>query len=425
MSSVIAAGSWRTGVSVSVALTDRPVPDLPFRSIRRLIRGPILWLVRRTPGWLRMEPDGESPPVRVWRDWLLVAGVAGTAMAEVVVRDDMVWRPVGVVFGLTLALTMLWRRDRPLAVVALGFGGLMVVDLAALFVGGEPFSLYAGMFLVVLVYSLFRWGTSRQTATGLAIVLLEWLVAVTTDFPGVADAGGGLVVLLFPAALGVLVRYRRIVRTQRFERVRFHERDMLARELHDTVAHHVSAIAIQAQAGRFLASSRDLDGAARALEVIEGEASRTLAEMRSIVGSLRRGNGTPEVFAQRGVTDIEGLATTDGLRIDVEQCGDLDDLRPSVEAALYRVAQESITNAKRHARHATRVHVLVDGGTDTVRLSVSDDGERGLSNSRVPGYGLVGMAERVTLLGGTLEAGPGPDHGWTVHAVIPRREART
>ncbi|MCX2955318.1 sensor histidine kinase [Lentzea sp. NEAU-D7] len=378
------------------------------------------------PGWPRMEPDGERPPVRVWRDWVLVAGVAGTAVAEVVVRDDMVWRPAGVVFGVTLALTMLWRRVRPLVALGVGFGGLMVADLAAFFVGGQPFSPYAGMFVVVLVYSLFRWGTGRQTAIGLAVVLLEWLVAVTTDFPGVVDAGGGLVVLLFPAALGVLVRSQHIVHTQRFERIRFQEREMLARELHDTVAHHVSAIAIQAQAGRFLAGSRDLDGAARALEVIEGEASRTLTEMRSMVGSLRRGTGAPEVFAHRGMADIEDLATAEGdrgLRIDVERCGDLHDLRPSVEAALYRVAQESITNAKRHARHATRVRVLVDGGTDTVRLSVSDDGERALSNSRVPGYGLVGMAERVTLLGGTLEAGPGPDHGWTVHAVIPRREA--
>lgn len=361
----------------------------------------------------------------MWRDWLLVAGVAGTAVAEVVVRDDVVWRPVCVVLGVTLALTMLWRRVRPLAAVGVGFGGLMVVDLAAVFVAGEHFSLYASTFAVVLVYSLFRWGTSGQAATGLAIVLLEWLVAVVTDFPGVVDAGGGLVVLLFPAALGVLVRYRHIVRVQRVERVRFHEREMLARELHDTVAHHVSAIAIQAQAGRFLAGSHDLDGAAKALEVIEGEASRTLAEMRSMVGSLRRGGGTPEVFAQRGVADIEGLAAAGDQRprIYVERRGDLDDLRPAVEAALYRVAQESITNAKRHARHATRVHVLVDGGTDSVRLSVSDDGERGPSNSRVPGYGLVGMAERVTLLGGTLEAGPSPDHGWTVHAVIPTREA--
>lgn len=233
-----------------------------------------------------MEPDVENPPVRVWRDWLLVAGVAGTTMAEAVVRDGMVSRPVAIVFGVTLALTMLWRRTQPLAMVGLGFGALVVVDVASVVAVGEPFYPYAGAFVVVLVYSLFRWGTNRQAAIGFVIVLLEWLVSVTTDFTGVADASGGLVVLLFAAALGVSIRYRRIVVTQQFERVRFHEREMLARELHDTVAHHVSAIAIQAQAGQFLAKSRDLGGAAEALEVIEEEASRTLAEMRSMVGSF-------------------------------------------------------------------------------------------------------------------------------------------
>ena len=345
-------------------------------------------------------------------------------MAEVVVRDAMMWRPVALVFGLMLALTMLWRRTYPLAMVGLGFGAFMVLDLAAVFAAGEPFNLYAGASVVVLVYALFRWGTSRQAAIGLVIALAEWFVATATDFTGIADASGGMVVLLFAAAVGVSIRYGRLVRTQLFERVRFQEREMLARELHDTVAHHVSAIAIQAQAGQVLARSRDLGGAAEALEVIEAEASRTLAEMRSMVGSLRRGNGTPQVFAQRGVADIEGLATAEGaqgLRIDVEHRGDLNDLRPSVQAALYRVAQESITNAKRHARDATGVHVLVVGDTENVRLSVSDNGERGPSNPRPLGYGLVGMAERVTLLGGTLEAGPRPDHGWTVQATIPRQ----
>jgi len=194
--------------------------------------------------------------------------------------------------------------------------------------------------------------------------------------------------------------------------------------LHDTVAHHVSAIAIQAQAGQLLAKSRDLGGAREALEVIEEEASRTLAEMRSMVGSLRRSNGSAQVFAQRGVADIDRLATAQGaqgIRIEVEHGGDLNDLRPSVQAALYRVAQESITNATRHARHATRIHVLVAADMENVRLSVTDNGERGASKARAEGYGLVGMAERVTLLGGNLVAGPGPDHGWTVRATIPRQ----
>lgn len=143
-----------------------------------------------------------------------------------------------------------------------------------------------------------------------------------------------------------------------------------------------------------------------------------------MVGSLRRSNGSSEVLPRPSVADIEELAAREGvrgLRIEVERCGDLDVLRPSIAAALYRVAQESITNAKRHARHATRVHVLLDGDAEDVRLSISDDGERALSNLRSPGYGLVGMAERVALLGGRLEAGPRPDSGWMVYAVIPRR----
>ena len=95
-------------------------------------------------------------------------------------------------------------------------------------------------------------------------------------------------------------------------------------------------------------------------------------------------------------------------------------MRAGVQAALFRVAQESITNANRHARDATRVHVLIDGDTETVRLSVSDDGEWVSPVPRPAGYGLAGMDERVTLLGGTLQAGPGPDRGWTVRATIPR-----
>ena len=371
-----------------------------------------------------MEPGVEHPPARSRREWLLVAAVAGTAVAEAVVRDDLLWRPVALVFGLALALTMPWRRVRPLATVAVAFGTLAVIDLASALAADGPFFPYAGTFVLVLLYALMRWGTTRQAVIGSVIVSLEWLVAVTTDFSGVADAIGGLFVLLFVAALGVAVRYRSIVRTQEFERVRLHERDTLARELHDTVAHHVSAIAVQAQAGRFLAGAQDLGGAERALEVIEEEASRTLAEMRAMVGSLRRDDGRPPESVQRGVADLERLTTAegaDGLRVDVERRGDLDDLRPSIEAALYRVAQESITNARRHARNATRVHVLVAGDTESVRLSVGDDGEQVLSHGRSPGYGLLGMAERVALLGGTLEAGPGPEHGWAVRAMIPRQ----
>ena len=100
--------------------------------------------------------------------------------------------------------------------------------------------------------------------------------------------------------------------------------------------------------------------------------------------------------------------------------GDLDDLGPSVGAAIYRLAQKSITKAVRHARHASRIDVRVAGDDDAVRLTVRDDGDTSFAERIGPGYGLVGMTERATLLGGTLGAGPGPGEGWRVTAVLPR-----
>jgi signal transduction histidine kinase len=107
--------------------------------------------------------------------------------------------------------------------------------------------------------------------------------------------------------------------------------------------------------------------------------------------------------------------------VDVEFVGDLDDLPPTVGSAIYRLAQESVTNARRHARHATRIAVSVAADERSVRLRVSDDGDTGATRSlAAPGYGLIGMIERADLLGGTCEAGPNADRGWTVTAVLPR-----
>jgi signal transduction histidine kinase len=228
------------------------------------------------------------------------------------------------------------------------------------------------------------------------------------------------VFLLFPAALGASVRYRASARLREREQVQLREREQLARELHDTVAHHVSAIAIQAQAGRIVAPQSP-DGAVRALAAIEEAASRTLEEMRTIVAALRDAD-EPDRAPQQGVADIERLARDAALgpRIAVELSGDLDALRPSVGAATYRLAQESITNALRHARHATRIDVRVAGEEHCVRLTVSDDGDASAAGRGASGFGLVGMRERAALLGGTLEAGPSPGRGWTVSAVLPR-----
>ena len=105
----------------------------------------------------------------------------------------------------------------------------------------------------------------------------------------------------------------------------------------------------------------------------------------------------------------------------MEIAGDIDGLAPAVGTAIYRLGQESITNARRHARHATHIQVRVAVDDTSVHLRVSDDGEpRPAPPPEVRGYGLTGMKERAGLLGGTFEAGPDPDRGWTVTAVLPR-----
>jgi signal transduction histidine kinase len=381
-------------------------------------------MVNRTYDWLETNPgDVEEPPAREGRDWALFALTLGTAAAQVAFIDNMTWRWLGVPVGLIVAFATLWRRTRPLASVALGFGTLMAVDLATTAAGEEPLVPYAGFAVLILVYALFRWGTGRQAALGSLIAVAEWAVSVTTSSASPTDALVGLLVLLFPAALGASVRYRRIVRTQQFERVRLHERDALARELHDTVAHHVSAIAIQAQAGQVLANAGDVAGARQSLSLIEKQATLSLTEMRSVVAALRRAGEASETSVARGIGDIQDLATPEGApgpRVQVEMGGELDDLRPGVQAALFRVAQEAVTNVNLHAAHAGRVVVSVVGEHDTIHLEVTDDGDRVALVGRPSGYGLVGMEERVTLLGGTFEAGPLPERGWTVQASIPR-----
>ena len=351
---------------------------------------------------------------------MLVAVLVPAALLEGLLREEVVWRPVAIGLGVALTFTLLWRRTHPLAMVAIAFGAWIVVDIAA-FVGADgPVGLDTSAYVLLLSYSLFRWGSGREAVIGLAIMLITYVLGVAGAYTGVGDAVGAGVVLLFPAALGASVRYQVNSRLREIDQVKLREREQLARELHDTVAHHVSAIAIRSQAGRTLAPS-DPNAAVEALEVIEGEASRTLAEMRVMVGILRE-HDEPDLTPQPGLADIERLArgAGDGPRVDVELSGDLDDLGPSVEVAIYRLARESVTNALRHARHAKRISVRVTGDDRCVRLTVSDDGDASSIARSSAGYGVVGMKERALLLGGTLEARPSSHGGWMVDAVLPK-----
>ena len=369
------------------------------------------------------EPAAPDPPARVWRDWVLVGVLLVVAVLESLLRPDLVWRPLAIALTVLTIVALLWRRTHPLPVVAVAFGSMFVVTSVGMVLGTASIGLYAAACVLLLPYSLVRWGSGRAIVAGLALVVVVGALGVASSYTAPVDAIAATVFLLFPAVLGASVRYWDTAHGRDVERARLREREQLARELHDTVAHHVSAMAIQAQAGRVLADTRP-DAAVSALRVIESEASRALAEMRTMVGALRDGEAA-ELAPQRGIADIVRLADVPAgdARVDVELSGDLEELRPAVQSALYRMAQESLTNAVRHARRATRIVVRVVGDVDCVHLTVSDDGEPAPAGRSSYGYGLVGMKERATLLGGTFTAGPSTPRGWIVDAVLPRRTA--
>lgn len=365
------------------------------------------------------EPRPTDAPVRVWRDWVLSAALVAGSLVELLLRNDRAWAPLLVGVSVVVAATLLWRRTRPLAAVAVAFGSVLAFDLARIAVI-DTTGLLGIAGLLVLPYALLRWGTGREAALGLAVVLIWLPVTLVADPTSLAEKVAGYGFFLFSAALGAAVRYRAESHDRDLEQVRLHQRNELARELHDTVGHRVVAIAVQAQAGRAL-SAADPQRALATLATIEEEAARTLREMRALVGVLRDGTDA-ELTPRRGVADVERLARPGGdvPGVSVQVSGDVEPVEAAVSTALYLIAAEAVTNATRHACGASRVTVDVTASGAHVQLRVHDDGAEGTSGPQLGGYGLRGMAERAHLLGGTFQAGPDPAGGWSVEATLPR-----
>lgn len=374
---------------------------------------------------VRLEPRaaGAAPVGRA--DRALAAGYALVALAEGLLRPDLTWRPAVTVLALVLAPALLWRRTHPLAATGAAWGAAGLLSVLQLVGGaGEP-GLTAMLAVLVPLYALVRWGSGGEVVVGLGVVTAAVALGLVAAPATGAEAFGGVVLVLAVATLGGVFRVRAdLLRRERTE-IRNAERTALARELHDTVAHHVSAIAVQAQAGRAVAGIAP-ERAVEALGAIEAEASRTLSEMRAMVRLLREDQDAPYA-PQRGTADLPGLARSDAEpAVRVHVSGPLDGLAPAVDAALYRLAQESVTNAVRHARGATSVVVDVRRAGAQVQLRVHDDGRSvagPFAGSGGAGFGLRGMAERADLLGGSFRAGPAPDGGWLVEAVLPAHAA--
>lgn len=220
------------------------------------------------------------------------------------------------------------------------------------------------------------------------------------------------------------LRLQQSEQEQRARAVAIDERSRIARELHDIVAHSLSVIVVQAEGGRAVVLKRPEVGA-EVLDTIAETGRTSLAEMRRIVDVLRGGSAEASYLPSPGLEDLAELVARSGDRFQLIVRGEAPIVPAAVGLTVYRVVQESITNVLKHAGPAAAAQIRIDYRPGSIEIEVSDDG-RGAATLRMgadhtpePGHGLRGMAERVSLMHGTLDARPRPGGGFVVRASLP------
>jgi signal transduction histidine kinase len=356
--------------------------------------------------------------------WYDVAVAAGAlAISVSVLATIPSWEPGPVAGLLVLAhvVPIAFRRRVPRAAFAVSAGG-GVLYLAA----GWPM-VGLGVAALVMTYSLAAYSTRAHSVGGLATVEVG-LILETLFGRGTAQFDtllGNLIILAAAWFLGDGARRRRedaLAERQRLAtQAVSEERLRIARELHDVVAHSMSVIAVQAGTGRMVIDD-DIEHARRALASIEETSKRALDEMRRLLGVLR--TDTPEAVALAPVPTLDDLdrlvayAVEGGTPVDVSIDGDRRKAPAGIELAAYRVLQEALTNVRRHAAGApARIHLSFEPAE--LVLEVENPLADGQPATGGGGHGLLGMRERVSLYGGTFEAGPHPDGTFKVSARIP------
>jgi len=371
-----------------------------------------------------------------WFDGLVVVGAA-VGVVEVVLTQNVedgplgpLWFDVLAILGMTLPL--LARRRFPFgAPVASG-----VVFAAASFVDGQLVAHGVVTFLtaiaVFVLFGLLRNKTQAVAGLGFALGVAA---IVERNQPGgsASDFGFGALVFGIAWAIGFAIgrklqeaadvkeRLARVER-ERLERARSaveEERARIARELHDVVGHSVSVMTVQAAAARRLLKPHQ-EEEREALLVVEQTGREALAEMRRMVGVLRRPEEAPALAPQPSLEHLDKLVAHTrerGLPVELRIEGKAEALPPGLDLTAYRLVQEGLTNAIKHAR-AGKAQVVVRYGDGHVELIVTDDGAGG-GDGDSGGHGLVGMRERVSVYGGELEAGPQPGGGYRLRARLP------
>jgi signal transduction histidine kinase len=372
-----------------------------------------------------------------------VAGVYGTDTAEIQ------W---SLLYGAALTLPLALRRRFPEVVavaVSLAYFVGVSVRIPEIYVGNIAvfIAFYtvgawvndrrrAMIVRVLIIVGMFLWllVTTFQSATSptddgfsreglfspfVAFMLIQFLVN--------AAFFGGAYYMGDRAYASALQRRALELRTAELERERERtaaqavalDRVRIARELHDVVAHHVSAMGVQAGAARAVIE-KDPDAARAALAGVETSARSALEELRHLLETLRTPEAGTTDASTLSLAELDALvahASANGLPTTLSVIGDPVTVPDMVQVNLYRIAQEALTNARRHAGPDAAADVRLRYGADAVELEVTSTGR--VASVIRPGLGLVGMRERAAASGGTLDAGPRPRGGFRVRAQVP------
>jgi signal transduction histidine kinase len=376
---------------------------------------------------------------------LALAGATALQLDLFLVEPARGGRAVTAVAALLLAATLLLRGPRP-ALMAVAAGVVVVASTAA---GGWLTSmLTTGIVAMLLVFSvgasLPRRSSLLAAGAFVAACWVELLVAPESDYALASDlVFTGVVVGALPwlAGQGVrewrsraheleaLTRQLAEEREQREALVVLDERHRIAREMHDVVAHSVSLMVVQAGGARRVLAT-DPGRATSALLAVEDAGREALAELRRVLGVLRGNDDAPEapdLAPQPGTAQLPDLVArtrASGLPVDLVVSGEPGALGPGPDLAVYRVVQEALTNALKHAGRAT-ARVSLAWGDEALEVAVVDDGRDTCPRPAGPaGHGLTGMRERLAAYGGELLVGAEPAGGFAVRARVPLQGER-
>jgi signal transduction histidine kinase len=352
-----------------------------------------------------------------------VAFVALAVAAVAAIADSSGWVEL-VGLAAAVGLFVVWARWPALPTPVLATGVLLTVALAQRSGQLEP-----AMFLVALVAVIVaaRGGSRAWVPVCLVLVVSPAVIVALQPSSNRMDWKIWVIGIAFSVVIGRgMYRQDRLrdqleaARAELARQAQAEERRRIARDVHDLVGHGLAGVLLQVASARHVLR-RDVDAADDALATAELVGRRSMTELRNTMTLLRNAEESAAAPPLPDLAQLGGLiksARGDGLVVDYWASGELGAVSPAAGLALYRIAEEALHNAVRHAPHANTV-VTVTVTDAAAQLKVESVGAPGtVADGRRPRYGLVGMRERAALVGGTLEAGPTPQ-GWRVAAWVP------